>query len=164
MEHIKNVLKFADWFSTKRKATSHRRWLCQALPDNTFKKITKPSETRWCFYREVLRALLAQRKAIDMFLSQDEDFLPFRAKLWERDETTCTYSDGVFLKNRFIRSHFRFALFVLERLCQVNSKLQDQYMTVPLAWCLVKELKREFSCDLDKITAGDFCNWKYLEK
>ena len=164
VEHIKNVFKFSDWFSTKRNAVAYRRWLCRALPNNTFKKIPKPSETRWCFYREVISALLAQRKHIDAFLSRDEDFLSFRATLWQPDESTCTYSEGPFLNNRFIRSHFRFALFILDRICQVNSRLQEQYMTVPLAWCLVKQLRQDFSFDMDKISSGDYSNWRYLEK
>ena len=164
VRHINNVLKFCNWFSSKRNAVAYRMWLCQAFPNTVFKKIPTPSETRWCFFREVIEALLAQRKEIDMFLCQDDDFLSFRATLWQSDETTCTYSDGVFFKNRFVRSHFRFALFILDRICQVNSLLQEQYMTVPFAWCLVKQLKHEFSHDMNNISTGDFCNWRYLEK
>ena len=62
VDHIKNDLKFLDWFSPKRKAVAHRKWLCENKPDKNYKKIPKPSETRWCFYRDVIKALLTQIK------------------------------------------------------------------------------------------------------
>ena len=71
---------------------------------------------------------------------------------------------GCVFKNRFVRSHFQFALSILDNICQVNSQLQEQYMTVPFAWCLVKQLKRDFSDDMNKITSGVYCNWRFPEK
>ena len=38
---IKNVIKFADWFSTKRKAVAYKKWLYEKYPKKRFKKIPK---------------------------------------------------------------------------------------------------------------------------
>ena len=44
--YINSVFLFANWFTTKRKAVQYRKWLSKTYPNNHFKKIPKPSETR----------------------------------------------------------------------------------------------------------------------
>ena len=106
---IKHVLKFSNWFASKRKAVAYRRWLCDAHPRSRYKKIPKPSETRWCFFRDVIAALLVQKKEIDEFLCQDEDFVALRRTLWRPDWRTGMNYTEAFLNNPFILSHFSFA-------------------------------------------------------
>ena len=162
VDNIKHVLKFSDWFASKRKAVAYRRWLWESHPHDRYKKIPKPSETRWCFYREVICALLDQRGAIDEFLRQDDDFVAFRRTLWQHDESIDALSDAVFMNNLFILSHFFFAHYILERICNVNTQLHQRYMTVPRAWCLVQRLKEDFSRDMSEITAGNYGDFGYF--
>ena len=68
--YINSVFLFADWFTSKRKAVQDKKWLSQKYPNNHFKKIPKPSETRWSFYRDVLKALLTQMKQIGDFFER----------------------------------------------------------------------------------------------
>ena len=163
VEHIKDVLKFSDWFASRRKAVSFRRWLCGQNPNISCKKIPTPSETRWCFFSAVIDALLDQTKEIDLFLSQDEDFHSFRRSLWQPDASTGTDPTEAFLNNPFVFSHFKFAQSILEKICRVNSQLQQTYMTVPQAWWLIQKLKDSFSRDLNEISSGNYGNFTYLE-
>ena len=96
VEHIRNELKFADWFSGRRKAVAYKRWLSEAFPDRRNKKIPKPSETRWSFYREVIGAILSQRGDIEQFLKQDEDFISSSMNLWGEQDTSHRQPPGFF--------------------------------------------------------------------
>ena len=40
VEYIKNVFKFTDWFSTRRKAVAYKKWLCEAY-SKTFQEDSK---------------------------------------------------------------------------------------------------------------------------
>ena len=163
VDHIKNVLKFADWFSTKRKAVGYKKWLNEKYPNTRFKKIPKPSETRWCFYRDVLDALLSQSDEVDAFLRQDEDFVSVGQTLWPQIELRSEHSPLCFLGNQFVHSHFLFARFILDKICIVNTALQQQYMTIPLAWKRVQKLKEDFENCLTPIKEGDFRDFEYLQ-
>ena len=46
MKMINAVLSFVDWFSTKRRQVSYRRFLASHYPDAKTKRIPQPSETR----------------------------------------------------------------------------------------------------------------------
>ena len=115
VDHIKDVLKFADWFSSKRKAVACKKWLSETRPDNHFKKIHKPSETMWCFYKDVLNALLTQPDEVDAFLIEDQDFIAFRRTTWNCLGEIRPGLTARFLGNPFVHSLFRFALFILEK-------------------------------------------------
>ena len=159
VEHIKDVLKFSDRFASRRKTVSYRRWLYGQNQNASCKKIPKPSETRWCFFSVVIDALLDQTKEIDMFLSQDEDFHSFRRSMWKPDASIGTDLTEAFLNNPFILSHFKFAQSILEKICRMNSQLQQTYMTVPQAWWLIQKLKDGFARDLNEISSGNYGNF-----
>ena len=89
---IKHVLLFADLFRSKRKAVVYKKWLRSADRDRRFKKIPKPSETRWSFYKVVLESLLSQVDKVDEFLKQDRDFLSFRRKLFPLSNQSHQYA------------------------------------------------------------------------
>ena len=114
------------------------------------------------FFKEVLSALLVQTSEADSFFCQDEDFIDFRTTL-SLNEATRLYSSDTFIRNPFILSHFRFALFILEKISVVNSKLQHKYMTMPLAWVLVNNLKDEFFHCFADITRKEYGNFTYLK-
>ena len=46
----------------------------------------------------------------------------------------------------------------------VNSKLQERYMTVPLAWTLIQQLKNEFEHHLTSLSSGNFAQFSYLRQ
>ena len=109
VDYIKDVLEFADWFSTRRKAVAYRKWLCQSFPTRRFNKIPKPSETRWCFYRGVIAAILSQIDQVNEFIKNDPDFHDFRRDVSLFSTETRTSSSYTILANPFIITHFRFA-------------------------------------------------------
>ena len=51
VDYINLVIRFCDLFATKRRAVCYKKWLKEKSKDK-FRKIPKPSETRWSFYRE----------------------------------------------------------------------------------------------------------------
>ena len=112
VDHIKNVLKFADWFLPNARQLCRKR-LSETRPENHFKKIPKPSETRWCFYKDVLNALLTQSDEVDAFLIEDRDYIAFRRTTWNCLGEIRPGPSTRFLGNPFVHSHFRFALFIL---------------------------------------------------
>ena len=132
VEYIKDVLKCIDSLSTRRKAVEYKKWLCQAHKNNRNRKIPKPSETRWCFYQDVLDALLSPETEFEEFLWQDKELVLFTRSLnflEERRES----AQPSFPNNPFVDSHFRFALFILEKITVVITQLQQRFMTMPLA-------------------------------
>ena len=75
-----SVFLFANWFAAKRKAVQYKKWLSEKDRNHHYKKIPKPSETRWSFFRDVLASLLTQIGKIDEFLLDDGDFPETRQK------------------------------------------------------------------------------------
>ena len=124
--YINSVLIFARWFSSKRKTVAYRKWLKQSFPNSRFKKVPKPSETRWAFYRDVLDSLLTQTVQIEDFLRQDSEFQSFRWKL----HPLCEDNSGdrtLFFSNTFVVQHFKFSLKILDTLLTSIVKMQHKY-------------------------------------
>ena len=78
-------------------------------------KIPTPSETRWLYYRDTLRAVLDQTETIDEFMN-----IQSNRERWEHHIVTSKYPLGPIkdvpfsFKNPLINAHFRFVLSVLE--------------------------------------------------
>ena len=68
----------------------------------------------------------------------------------------------LFFQNKFVLSHFHFALFVLEKICWANTKLQKKHIFLPHAWVLVKNLKEEFFRYSEEIRTMSFSSFDYL--
>ena len=161
VRNINYVFLFADWFTSKRKAVVYKKWLRTTRPDQRFKKITKPSETRWSFYKVVLETLLTQVDVVEEFLGQDSDFLSFRRKIFP-PSTEAGQNQREFFSNRFIMSNFRFALFILEKLWLLNTELQEQYTFLPVVWSSINRMKEVFRQHLCDLHNSRFDNFTYI--
>ena len=162
VRNINSVFLFSDWFASKRKAVVYGQWLKETFPTIRFKKITKPSETRWTFYRDVLNSILSQVDQVDQFLMQDEDFVEFRPKLSIVGSVSDMGSSRELFANQFILSHFKFAQFILEKLCLMNEQLQEQYSFLPLCWSSIQQMKGVFEAYERKMKNGIFDDFVYV--
>ena len=73
VENINFVLKFLKWFTTSDRLVSYTAFARMMSPDVKKKKIPAPSETRWLFFRDTLRAVLDQTDLIEAFMRQDNN-------------------------------------------------------------------------------------------
>ena len=151
--NISSVFRFCDWFTQKRKAVLYKKFLREKHHEERFKKIPKPSETRWFFYRDVLASLLDQTDEIEEYLIRDGDFIEERGRLFYFTCTGVPYS-GNFLADSFIHAHFVFARDILEIICRTNGLLQAQYVILPLAWHCIVGLKERFCEELRQMRNG----------
>ena len=87
---INSVFLFASWFTTKRKAVQYKKRLSGKDRNHHYKKIPKPSETRWSYYRDVLMSLLSQVDKIDEFLLDDDDFSATQQKMKQLFDLACS--------------------------------------------------------------------------
>ena len=158
---INSVIRFIDWFTSKRKAVVYKKWLLQSFPTQRLRKIPKPSDTRWSFYGDALKAILIQTDQIEDFLKNDEDFHSFQRQAGLFDCLTNVNSER-FFSNGFIKAHFQFASFVLERICCLNRRMQEQYVLVHETWESVQCLKRQFEADLVDMERGSFGKFQYI--
>ena len=158
---IKSVFRFCDWFTTKRKAVVYKKWLKQSGQKESFGKIPKPSETRWSFYDDVLGVLLDQIEQVDKFLCDDKDFREMKISLWPYEIITSDIPRK-FFEDKFVIAHFRFARFVLDRVCLTNTKLQERYLLLPHAWVMINKLKQDFIGSLEEIRSHTFSSFDYL--
>ena len=83
VDFINSVIRFCDLFTTKRRAICYKKWL-KEKSDDKFRKIPKPSETRWSFYRDVLDVLLSQIDKVEKFIPKDRDLVSFMTSAWQR--------------------------------------------------------------------------------
>ena len=51
--NISSVFRFCDLFTQKRRAVAYKKFLRDKHREKRLKKIPKPSQTRWSFYRDV---------------------------------------------------------------------------------------------------------------
>ena len=130
---INSVFLFAKVFASKRKAVQYKKWLAVRYPNDIFRKIPKPSETKWTFYREGLKSLLTQVEQIDQFLLDDKGFRTEVQKMKPLFNSAGSSAVPP-LSNPFVLSHFTFALFLLDEICAFNAKMQEENATIQLCW------------------------------
>ena len=143
MKPANAVLSFSDWFSNKRRQVAYKRFLIQTKRPPV-KVIPQPSDTRWFFYRDVLRAILAQTESVEAFVLDDEDFADFWNSLrreWEKLDP-CVQNEFSF-DNPIIKATFGFTLEILDLLCRVNTVFQKRLRSVSQMWYIVQSLKRK---------------------
>ena len=144
VEYIKSVFQFCDWFTARRRVVSYKKWLQRAYPNDCFRTIPKPSQTRWSFYYEALEVLLSQIEQVERFLRKDRDFAQFKTANWPCENGISDVSQA-FFGEQFVLAHFQFALFVLETINSTNTKLQQQFVFIPQAWILILQPQANFS-------------------
>lgn len=158
---INAVIRFLDWFTSKRMAVVYK-WLRQLFPQQRFRKIPKPSVTRWSFYWDSLKAVLSQMEQIEVFLENDEDFGVFQQEHGHLFGSVTSDNPTGFFSNSFIDAHFHFASFVLERICCLNTQMQEQYSLVHETWESVQSLRRQLETDLVDMERGSFGKFTYV--
>ena len=161
VDYINSVIRFCDLFTAKRRAVCYKKWLREKSKDK-FRKIPKPSETRWSFYRDVLDVLLSQIDYVEKFIPKDRDLVSFMTSAWHQMVTASDDGSPLFFHDNFILSHFRFAFFVLDRICSTNTQLHEKNIFLHQAWILIKNLREDFCCYLRKIGARSFASFEYL--
>ena len=162
--NIKGVFLFADWFTSKRKAVVYKKWLRATYPDQRVKKITKPSETRWSFYKVVLESLLAQVDKVEEFLKQDSDFLSFGRKVFALPNDNGHERQQEFFSKQFILCHFLFARFILDKVWLLNTELQEHFTILPVVWSSINRTKETFKRHLYDLQNSHWENFDYLSR
>ena len=113
------------------------------------------------FY-DALRAVLTQTKQIEEYLKSDDDFREFRQQHCLLFGSDGTDNAAQFFSNSFIDAHFRFASFILERICSLNARMQEQYAQVHEMWESVLCLRQQFEADLHDMERGLFGKFSYV--
>ena len=128
VENINYVIKFAKWITASDRLVSYTAFLKSNPPQEKNKNIPPPSETRWLYYRDTLRAVLDQTETIDAFMN-----IQSNRERWKHHIATSKYPLGPIkdvpfsFKNPLINAHFRFALSILEVLGEINTIFQTKY-------------------------------------
>ena len=111
--------------------------------DEKVKSVPQPSETRWLFYRDVLRSILSQTRLVDIFVRREEEFDVFWSRMKEKpDEYGQCVENEFSLESCLINAHFRFVAETLEVLGRVNVLLQERYIVIHDAWSIIISLKK----------------------
>ena len=73
VKNINFVIKFIKWITAGDRLVSYTALARSMTRDVKKKKIPPPSETRWLFFRDTLRALLDQTELVDEFLNINDN-------------------------------------------------------------------------------------------
>ena len=165
VENINFVIKFAKWITASDRLVSYASFLRMRYPGLKPKKLPPPSETRWLYYRDTLRAVLDQKGMIDEFMS----FQNNREK-WRQHISTSKHPLGPIQEVPFsfreplIKAHFKFALFVLDVLGEINTIFQAKYGLLPDLWEYLPSLGQFLRNELWKIQFRRFDRFPFLSK
>ena len=126
-----------------------------------FQKKPTPSETRWSFYRDVLKSLLSQEKQIDQFLLQDAEFPSAIQKMKPLFDSVISPAPPSF-SNEFVNGHFHFAYFLLDKMSILNNMMQEEDTVMPVLWESILKLKEDMSFYLDEINHDCFDSFDFI--
>ena len=132
--NINFVITFIDWITASERLVSFTAF---ARKNQVIKKkkIPTPSETRWLFYRESLKALLDQTETVEAFMN-----LKGNRDKWSQYISTPKHPLGAIkdvffsFKHPLVDAHFRFAFFDLDLLGGLNTIFQMKYAFIPNIW------------------------------
>ena len=119
--NINFVITFIDWITASDRLVSYTAFARRTQQEKK-KKIPTPSETRWLFYRDALKAILDQTETVEAFLNQGDN----RSK-WEEYISTPSHHLGAItdvffsFNNPLVSAHFKFAFFILDTLGDINT-------------------------------------------
>ena len=142
LKNVNLVKSFADWFADRRIQMAYKTFLSRANTQRRLKSIPQPSDTRWLFYQEVVSAILSQRLFVEDFVKTQERFPTFWKSLLEKVDCGLLIDGQFSFQNARVCSLFLFVDYVLGILGKVNKFLQQRYLMVWDAWCVVKSLRR----------------------
>ena len=162
MRPLNFVHSFADWFSTKRRQVSYKKFLAEKFPNERLGVIPQPSETRWLFYRDVVRAIMTQTRFIELFVSEEADFQQFlRGSKRDVEKYGGRVEKEFSFSNTLIRATFEFAQFILDLLGTVNTICQERFASIAELWDFVQSLKMKINTfveqDLEVFVRGLNC-------
>ena len=155
---------FVKWLTASDRLVSYTLFSRKTSPTKT-KKIPPPSETRWLFLRDALKALLEQTETVEAFLKTGKNM-----KKWREHISSSTFplgkikDAGFSFKNPLIDAHFRFASYIFDRLGDVNEIFQEKYGFVHYFWENMIPLDQVLKNELEKIETGDFATFPFLRK
>ena len=160
--NINFVLAFINWITANERLVSYSAF-ARRTQRRKKKKIPAPSETRWLFYRDSLKALLDQTDTVEEFLK-----LPGILEKWEAYIATPTHPLGVLkdvifsFQHPLVNAHFRFSLFILDILGDLNTLFQTKYSFVNYFWEYLVVLHQFLVGELRKMEEGDFGRFVFL--
>ena len=141
---INVVLNFADWFANKRRQFSYKQFLTVNQPNDDVKAIPQPSDTRWLFYRDVVKAIISQARCVESFVSRESDFTSFWKSVRREEAKFGRSIDRDFsFEDPYIKATFSFCSYILELLGNVNVLFQERLCTVTRLWDVVLSLKNK---------------------
>ena len=109
-----------------------------------------------------MSAVLTQTEQIEEYLKHDDDFPEFRQQHCISFTSDATDNSSRFFSNSFIDAHFRFASLLLERICILNARMQEQYAQVHEVWESVLCLRHQFETDLHDMERGSYGKFAYV--
>ena len=157
VENINFVIMFLKWITASERLVKYTRFQTTNYPGVKRKRIPPPSETRWLFYRDTLRAVLDQTDIIEAFL----DFEGMREK-WNAHLRTAKHPLGAIgdvvlsFGNPLVKAHFQFACYILDGMGEINTIFQEKYAFIPYSWEYLWSLGQFLRRELRKIENGDF--------
>ena len=128
--NINYVIKFLKWITASDRLTSYTSFARMRFP-NIKKKIPPPSETRWLFYTDTLKAVLDQPDMIEAFLIEGNNMEKWMTHVSSSKHLLGQIRDvPLSFKTPLVMAHFRFAAFILDVLGRINEIFQVKYAFV----------------------------------
>ena len=131
--NINFVIKFIDWITGADRLVSYTAFARRNSQMPKKKKIPTPSDTRWLFYREALKAILEQTETLDQFLNLSDN----REK-WVRYIASPSHPLGqvkdvpLSFNHPLVNAHFRLAFDIHDILADINTVFQMKFSEAPL--------------------------------
>ena len=151
----------ATGFHRRERPWNTWNFYAKKYPERRFKKIIKPSETRWSFYKDVLASVMSQTDETEQFLKHDRDFIATRQRLFPFPGALVQPSMD-FFTNWFIHSLFTFALSILKKISCVSDSLQEQYTILPVVWEKIFSMKQTFNQFHEQMMNGIFGEFDFV--
>ena len=151
---MSGVFTFADWIASRRVAVCYRKFLKNNFPETRFPMIPTPSETRWLFYRDVVKVIISQFDEIVLFMN---DYQASSLTLLTTSQGMCdTIKRTVSIQDGIFKTHLLIANFLFDVLGEENTRMQAKMPLFTELWERVCLLKTKLSKCLDFIKNEDF--------
>ena len=140
--NINFVIRFVKWITAGDRLVSYTTFARLRSTGTKKKKIPPPSETRWLFFRDALRALLDQTELVDAFLNNGNNREKWETHIATSKNPLGQIKDIPFsFGNSLIVAHFKFASFLFDVLGDINEIFQAKYSFVDHFWGHIENLR-----------------------
>ena len=152
--NMNEVFTLADWVTSRRVAVCYRKFLKTKYRETRFPKIPTPSETRWLFYRDVVKVIISQYDQIVLFINESKELCP----------TCLTLSQGmcsavkmsVLIQKDGFKTNLLIAKFILDVLGEENARMQAKNALFTELWDRVCRLRAKMAKCIASIKDDDF--------